>query len=208
MDVLLPAAYFPPISYLAYMLNNSVTIETQEHFVKQSIRSRCTILGANGILNLQVPRAKSKHRQSVSESEIHYQDEDWRKLHWRSLEAAYRNSPFFEFYANELKPFFEKEHTHHLNIAVESTQLIARLMNISIAFELSTSYQPSVEGLDLRNAWNKKDYRENPPVSEFPNYIQVFADRQRFVQDLSVLDLLFCQGPQSLDYLKNLKLNF
>lgn len=186
-------------------MKHKATVEAHENFVKQSIRNRCNILTANGTLQLVVPIAKSVEKHTVSQSLIF--DDDWRTQHWRSLEAPYRNSPFFDFYADEVKSIYEKEHSKIFDLSLESTKLITELLNISIDFDISEEYITNQDFIDLRNAWNKKEYRNQSPVTQFPNYIQVFSDRHLFAPDLSILDLLFCLGPQAVDYLNNLELN-
>lgn len=205
MKTLLPVGYFPPISYFAYLLRDEITIETKEHFVKQSLRNRCTILGANGPLNLLVPRTKSNERLTVEQTQIH-DETDWKTLHWRSLEAAYRKSPYFEYYEDELEPFFKKAHTHHLPLGLESIELVCGLLDLPFKPEITSNYQTGFDGFDMRSAWNKQEYAEQNPVKSYPTYIQVFNDRHAFVQDLSILDLLFCLGPRAVDYLKELEL--
>lgn len=205
MKVLLPCGYFPPISFFGYLVQHEAVFEAHEHFVKQSLRNRCTILGANGPLNLLVPKVKGNSKQVVTESLIH-DETDWKKLHWRSLEASYRNSPYFEYYEDDLKPFFEKPHKHHFQTAIESVELIGKLLNTELRPEFTENYEPAPSVLDCRNAWNKREYATNAPFTDFPKYIQVFSDRQPFAPDLSILDLLFCAGPHSVDYLQNLKL--
>ncbi len=205
MKTLLPIGYFPPISYFAYLLRDEVTFELKEHFVKQSLRNRCAILGANGPLNLLVPRTKSNVRLPVSKTTIH-DETDWKTLHWRSLEAAYRQSPYFEYYEDEMHPFFKKEHTHHYSLAIESMQLVCELLSIDFKPEFTSNYNSEFDGLDLRKAWNKQNYIEQNPAASYPRYIQVFNDRHEFSPDLSILDLLFCLGPRAVDYLKELAL--
>lgn len=206
MNTLLPIGYFPPISYFAYLLGEEITIEKHEHFVKQSLRNRCTILGANGPLNLLVPRTRTSERQVITETEIH-EEGDWKTLHWRSLESAYRKSPYFEYYEDDLQPFFEAEYTHHFDLGLESIKVVCDILDIPFQPVFTDSYQTEFGGIDLRNAWNKKDYGVKNPVKEYPRYIQVFSDRHEFAPDLSILDLLFCQGPRAVDYLEELELN-
>ncbi len=176
----------------------------KEHFVKQSIRSRCSILGANGRLNLLVPKEKSATRVSIDEALIH-NETDWRKLHWRSLEAAYRNSPYFEYYEDEIHPFFQTEHTALAATGISSIKLICELLELPFEPTFTSEYSLNFEGIDLRNAWNKQEYQALNPVVSYPNYIQVFADRHPFEPDLSILDLLFCMGLRSVEYLKGLE---
>lgn len=161
-------------------------------------------MGANGPLNLLVPRVKTPERQAISESEIHAES-DWRTLHWRSLTAAYRNSPYFEYYEDELEPFFDKKHSHHFQLGIESIELTCELLGIELHLGITENYETAPIAMDMRNAWNKKDYVSNPLVDDFPQYIQVFSDRHLFSADLSILDLLFCLGPQAKQYLQNLK---
>lgn len=206
MNLLLPSAYFPPISYFACLLNGRVTIEAHEHFVKQSIRTRCLILGANGPLHLLVPRSGSEGRQTVNEVQIH-EETDWRTLHWRSLESAYRKSPYFEYYEDDLRPFFEASESNLFALNLSSISLVCSLLEMPFEATLSTAYDKQFDGLDMRSAWDKAAYSSNGPVIEFPTYIQVFSDRHAFVPDLSILDLLFCLGPRSVEYLEGLQLN-
>ena len=205
MKVLLPIGYFPPISYFAYLINNEVALETKEYFVKQSLRNRCTILGANGSLNLLIPIAKSNERLTIEQAQIH-NETDWKTLHWRSLEAAYRNSPYFEYYEDDVQAFFKKDYTHHFQLNLASIQLVSNLLNIEFKPEFTSEYQTKFDGLDLRNAWNKKEYAEKNPAYSYTRYIQVFSDRREFVQDLSILDILFCIGPRTVYYLNELEL--
>jgi len=202
----LPSAYFPPISYFSYLIKGNILIETKEHFVKQTIRNRCTILGANGALNLLLPRTKPSQRQPFDQDVVH-EEMDWRKLHWRSLDSAYRSSPFFEYYEDELQPFFNLTEDNILALNLKSIQLVCSILEIPFKHEITTEYKSEFNGLDLREAWNKIPYREQNIVENYPSYIQVFADRHPFVQDLSILDLLFCVGPKAIDYLQNLHLS-
>ena len=206
MNVLLPIGYFPPISYFAYLVQHTVIIERHENFVKQSLRNRCTIMGANGPLNLLVPRTKSNERQTIENAEIH-DASDWITTHWRSLEAAYRKSPYFEFYEDELRPFFSKQHTHHFQLGLESISAVCQLLGMDPISTFTTEYKAEFDGLDLRNAWNKQQYAQHNPIRSYPRYIQVFSDRHAFESDLSILDLLFCQGPLAVDHLRSLQLN-
>jgi hypothetical protein len=205
MKAVFPIGYFPPISYFAYLIRNEVTIEAKEHFVKQSLRNRCAILGANGPLNLLIPRAKSNQRLTIEQVQVH-EETDWKTLHWRSLEAAYRNSPYFEYYEDDFQVFFKKDYTHHFQLNLASIQLVCNLLDIELKPEFTSEYQINFDGLDLRNAWNKQEYAEKNPANSYPRYIQVFSDRHEFAQDLSILDILFCLGPRTIDYLKELEL--
>lgn len=206
MKTLLPIGYFPPISYFAYLLNSDITMESKEHFVKQSLRSRCTVLGANGPLNLLVPRLHSDQRLLIDQTIID-QETDWKTLHWRSLESAYRKSPYFEYYEHHFEAFYNETHSKHFDLGMRSVQLACQLLKVPFEPSITTEYVQEFEGLDLRSTWNKQNYAAQAPVAEFPAYIQVFSDRFAFEADLSILDLLFCLGPEATSYLRSLKLN-
>ena len=207
MRTLLPIGYFPPISYFAYLISGEPQIELHEHFVKQTFRNRCAILGANGRLKLLVPKEKANIRLTVGETSIH-NETDWQILHWRSLEAAYRSSPYFEYYEDDLKPFFQQNRTSMFLTNMESIQVVCDLLGLDFNARTTTEYDLKPEGLNLRDVWNKQDYLKLNPIKSYPRYIQVFSDRYEFEPDLSILDLLFCLGPKAVDYLKNLEREF
>ncbi len=208
MHIILPSAYFPPISYFAYLLSpkvSRITIEAKEHFVKQSIRSRCTVADPHGRLTLYVPKEKTGNR-SVMDQVRTVEDAHWRRTHWRSLADSYRSSPYFEYYEDDFQPFFSEPENRIFHIGQSSIHKVCELLRVPLQVEWTTEFYEGSDALDLRNAWNNKDYREHPPVAHLPRYIQVFEDRNEFLPDLSILDLLFCKGPKSLDYLRELEL--
>ncbi len=197
----LPSSCFAPI--IQFALINSTknyNIESKEHFVKQSFRSRYQICGANGLLNLVVPIKKWKSHTAIEEIEVSY-DEDWQQLHWRSIESAYRASPFFEFYEEEIKPLvFSKEaYLIRRNANIESA--ILKILGIATIMEFTESYDTRKP--DWRMLINPKKKLEigSIPMSK---YIQVFEDKHGFIPNLSILDLLFNLGPESKLYLKQL----
>ncbi|MGB0916997.1 MAG: WbqC family protein [Flavobacteriales bacterium] len=207
MKTLLPIGYFPPISYFAYLISGDPVFELHEHFVKQTFRNRCSILGANGRLKLLVPKEKANVRLTIGETKIH-NEVDWQTLHWHSLESAYRHSPYFEYYEDDIKPFFEQERTSMFSTNMESIKMVCGLLDLDFEAKTTTHYDVNAEGLNLRNSWNKQDYLKLNPIKDYPRYIQVFSDRFKFEPDLSILDLLFCLGPRAVDYLKNLEREF
>jgi len=114
---LLPTAYLAPISYYAILLQHpNCSIELNEHFIKQSIRNRCDIYGANGKLRLSIPKERKGSSKTIIENlKISYK-QNWQKQHWNAIESAYNSSPFFEYYKDELKPFFEEKEEYLVNI--------------------------------------------------------------------------------------------
>ena len=111
--ILLNLAYLPPVVWFQKIKQvDSVYIEKQEHYVKQSYRNRCHVLGANGVLPLTIPIISTHDKQLITDVKISY-DEKWQQQHWRTIESAYRNSPYFIYYADALKPFYQKKYTFH-----------------------------------------------------------------------------------------------
>lgn len=201
---LFPTAYFGNLHYYASLLKDTGhVLETHENWQKQTYRNRMVILGANGPLNLIVPIQHSKKaRQLISAIRIS-NDEDWQTLHWRSLEAAYRSSPYFEYYEDQLEPMFKAEAAALLEFNLNCHRLVCELLKIDDPLaEHTSSYMADPEGLnDLRHAFSPK----SKPTVDFPPYIQVFADRHPFTPNLSILDLLFNEGPNSAAYLRGLE---
>ena len=192
-QVLLPTAYWGSIAYQAYLLQHDCLIEVNEYFVKQSIRSRCQILGANKPLTLNVPRVrKSSSKTAVKDLCINY-DHPWQKEHWQSLISAYRSSPYFEYYEDDLAPLYEEKTNTLLEFNTKIQRKLFKLLSIEKELQFTTSYQKEFKGLDLRN---------QTFITDCPNYTQVFGTD--FTPNLSILDLLFNEGPNSETYLLEL----
>ncbi len=194
-QVLLPTAYWGSIAYQAYLLQHDCIIEVNEYFIKQSTRSRCQILGANKSLTLNVPRVrKSSSKTTVKELCINY-DHPWQKEHWQSLISAYRSSPYFEYYEDELAPLYQENANTLLELNTRIQNKLFELLEIDKTLEFTASYQKEFQGLDLRKHHFKTDC---------PSYTQVFGTN--FTPNLSILDLLFNKGPNSEIYLLELSL--
>lgn len=196
--------YLPPIVYFKQLLiAENYLLDVNEYFVKQTYRNRCTIFGADGKLDLVVPIHKRNSKQMMKEVKIS-NDENWQKNHWKSLEAAYRSSPYFEYYEDAFYPFYNKKEFTFLvdfNLALMNT--ICPLLKISNTLILSEQYiEPSNEINDFRTEISPKN--KSLEKLEQPPYIQVFSDKLDFQKNLSVVDLLFNEGPNALDYLKKL----
>ena len=201
--ITLPSSYFGPIlQYAIIAQNKEYAIENHEHFVKQSFRSRCEIYGANGKLSLIVPLQKWKNHDPINTIFIS-KEEEWQKLHWKSIQSAYQTSPYFEFYEEEVKPLFflaeESLVAHNKHIEEEVKDLIG----IQSQSHETESYTQS--GVDLRKLIHPKN-KEITSVVAFTNYIQVFEEKHGFIENLSILDLLFNLGPNTKTYLENLSI--
>ncbi len=196
-NTLLSTAYFAPIEYYAILLQDpNCSIELHEHFIKQSIRNRCDIYGANGKLQLTIPKQrKGSSKTIIKEIQISYK-QDWQKQHWTAIQSAYNSSPFFEYYQDELHPFFEAEETLLMDFNQKLQKLILGLLQEEDNTSFTKEFQHKGNLSDFRNhTWKCK----NPTA-----YDQVFMEKYGFIADLSIIDLLFNLGPESADYLHKL----
>ena len=205
MKTLLHPTYFPSISHFVAMAQTEkIVFEMEDNFQKQTNRNRTYIYSPNGIqlLNIPVKHSKLVH-QKTKDIKIET-DFDWQKQHFKSLEAGYRSSPFFEFFEDDIRPFFDKKHTYLMDLNFEALEVVSKCLRMKLVYESTTEYFQEInpnEILDLRVLANgKKDH------SQFEPYTQVFDDKHGFINNLSVLDLLFNEGKYAMDYLKNQKL--
>ncbi|MGL5957077.1 MAG: WbqC family protein [Phocaeicola sp.] len=202
----LSTAYFPPTHYFAKMLNaEQIFIEAHEHFVKQTYRSRCQIATANGALNLTVPVQKtSGQKKPIRDTRIDY-SEDWQRQHWRTFVAAYKSSPFFEYYADDFLPFFEQKESFLFDLNLKITNCIVETLQITTPLLLTEAYNKhlSIEE-DFRNTISPKQAIKTHKQDEATTYYQCFSDRNGFLPNLSILDLLFNEGNNARTLLKNL----
>ncbi len=198
--ILLSTAYLPPISWIRAALSaEKVCIEAHETYPKQTYRNRCRILAANGVLPLSIPVSKVDGKNTRTKDIEVFYEEPWQRLHWKSIDAAYSNSPFYLYYRDELERFYQKKYRFLLDLNMEITQTIFGIFGKSIDLELTTEFEHSPEGMeDLRNSISPK-----LPIDEaqFPRYPQVFEERFGFRADLCIIDLLFNEGPATLNSL-------
>ncbi|MDI1307218.1 MAG: WbqC family protein [bacterium] len=201
MKTLLFPTYFPSISHFAALAQSENTVfEIEDNFQKQTNRNRTYIYSPNGLqlLNIPVKHSKESH-QKTKDIQIET-DSDWQKQHFKSLEAAYRSSPFFEFFEDDLRPIFEKKHVFLLDLNFQILEIVSKCLRMKLEYTTTKEYFHEVdtnEFKDFRALVNgKKD------SSSFESYTQVFDDKYGFINNLSVLDLLFNEGKYALDYLK------
>lgn len=196
--------YLPPAPYMAYLLAHpKVQLEQYSLYLKGTYRNRCVIATAGGPLVLSVPLKSGKYRQPLHEVRIAY-DEPWQRQHWRSIHDAYRSAPFFDHYAEGLEPYFRREKEFLLEWNLGLLNIVMRQLGLSKLLLLTEKYEPEPENTtDLRNAFAFKPrlQREDPQYRTQP-YVQVFQDRHGFIPNLSILDLLFCTGPEALHLLR------
>lgn len=206
MNLLIHPTYFPSISHFVAMTqNDKIVFEMEDNFQKQTNRNRTYIYSPNGIQLLNIPVKHSKQiHQKTKDIKIET-DFDWQKQHFKSLEAAYRSSPFFEYFEDDIRPIFEKKHLFLMELNFESMSIVSKCLRMKFEYDTTTEYFHKIDTntiLDFRFlADGKKD------TSQFEPYPQVFEEKKGFLDNLSVLDLLFNEGKYALDYLKNQKLS-
>lgn len=202
MKTLILPTYFPSISNCVAIANSdNLLFEVEDHFQKQTNRTRTYIYSPNGVQLLNIPIKHSKEAHQKTKDVKIENDFDWQKQHFKSLEAAYRSSPFFEYFEDELQPVFTKKHTYLLDLNIETIELVFRFLRLNKTYQKTEEYFRNPENtLDFRPlADGKKD------TSQFGVYPQVFDDKFGFINNLSVLDLIFNEGKFALEYLQNSK---
>lgn len=193
----IPICYHPNLAYFSKLIeNDNIVFDTNERFEKQTYRNRATILSANGILNLTVPvirpQGKNTHIQDVLISRA----ENWEKNHIRAIKSAYSKAPFYVFYASEIFAIIEGKHARliDLNLSLIKFYLAKLGVQNTIDFEHSKDSTEEIKSVCLpknRNSYNGK------------TYIQAFHNKYDFEGNLSILDLLFCEGPNAINLLKS-----
>jgi len=201
MNILIHPTYFPSIaSFVAIAKATKLYIEAEDNFQKQTYRNRAYIYGANGKLALNIPvRFTQKMRQKYKHVHI-ANDEKWQDHHWKSILSAYRTSPFFEYYEDTLKPLFTEKKDHLFDFNLECIRTISDCIDLEFSPENTTTFvKDYTDGTDYRHLVNAKA-SHNVCLS---NYIQVFSDKHGHISNLSILDLLCAQGPNTLNYLQS-----
>ncbi len=196
--LLLVPTYFPSISQFAAMAQaGTVMLEVCDSFQKQTNRNRMYIYSPNGIQLLNVPVRHDKTRRRMTRDVLIDNSFGWQKQHFKSLEAAYRSSPFFEFFEDAIAPIFHKRHEFLMDLNLQALDVVARCIGTELKLSETVEYFREPEGFtDLRPLANgKKD-----PVQLEP-YTQVFGEKFGFINNLSVLDLLFNEGRHAREYL-------
>ena len=200
MQVLLSTTYFGPVQWYQKLHRADVVhIEKWESFVKQTYRNRCLIATTNGVQALTVPVERGT---SPLIKDIRISDHgNWRHLHWNALQSAYGESPFFEYYQDDIRPFFEKRWDYLLDYNEVICEKMCELIDIQpkIAYSADFVAEPKEEA-DYRLAINPKHPAPDADFNPKP-YYQVYSAKHGFLPNLSVLDLLFNMGPESIFYL-------
>lgn len=191
-------AYLPSIRYMAWMAaQNEVAFVKTNNYQKQTYRNRTEIYGPNGKLKLTIPILHKKNQKHQLDSEVEiFQESSWQKNHWKSLESSYRSSPFFEFYEDDLYPFFHQKQRRLMDLNISLIKKIFSLIDIEIIIK---NTKETYEFRELIDAKKKSVYKT-------PIYNQVFNSKYGYINNLSILDLIFNLGPDSNFYLKKIQL--
>jgi hypothetical protein len=196
--VLLSTAYLAPVSYYVLLARaGKVVIEQHENYQKQSYRNRCLIAAANGPMVLSIPVKKTlPGKNSIRDIQLSGHG-NWQHMHWNSLVSAYASSPYFAFYRDDIRPFYEKKYKYLFDFNEALREEICALLHLEPRLEYSKSYTtgPETEILDYRELIHPKKQRLEELLPG--PYVQVFDRKFGFLPDLSVLDLLFNTGPEA-----------
>ena len=208
---LLQTTYFGPVQWYQKLYRyDHCLIEQYDSYQKQTFRNRCVIATANGLQALTVPTVSSGFADGTEKcllKDVRISDHNnWRRIHWNALQSAYSESPFFDYYADDIRPFFEQRYEFLVDFNEAIRQKMCELLDIHPHVELTTHYHPSPTNhhpspiTDFREVIHAKHPQ---PDADFEpkRYWQVFQQKHGFLPNLSILDLLFCMGPEAIFYL-------
>lgn len=203
---LLYPTYFPSIVHMvAIVQSGDLQFEIEDNYQKQTYRNRTYIAHANGklLLNVPIQHSKNGHRQKTKDVRVD-NSFPWQSQHWKSLQSAYRTSPFFEFYEDDLEPLFSEKVEKLLDFNLKIFETLCELIQLETNYTLTTEYQKNPIIKDLRHLVLAK----KEPSYPLTRYNQVLQEKHGFISNLSVLDLLFNEGPNTINYLETQNLVF
>ncbi|WP_299109199.1 WbqC family protein [uncultured Tenacibaculum sp.] len=203
MALFIPTYFSPIAQYSAIFKEDSVIFEIEDNFQKQTYRNRCYIYGANGKLSLNIPvKHKISGSRKKTKDTLVENDFPWQQQHLKSLQSAYRASPFFEFYEDDLLPIFNKKYTYLQDVNIDT------FLFVSEALELSNAYTKTAEyTLNATNDFRDLAIAKKGIEIEMDTYIQMFDDKYGFIPNLSILDLLFMEGPNTVSFLEKINVD-
>jgi hypothetical protein len=198
MSLFIPT-YFSPISHYSEIIkSDDIVFEMEDNFQKQSYRNRCYIYNSNGKQLLSIPvKHKNTSERKKTKNTLVENDFPWQDQHFKSLQIAYRTSPFFEFYEDDIAPIFTKKYKYLQDINIDSFLFMMDALQVETTYRKTTEYVTNLENKDFRNLAAIK----NKPKKLVANYIQVFDETHGFIPNLSMLDLLFMEGPNAISFL-------
>lgn len=204
--VLLSSAYLPPVSYFSKLYAyEKVCVERFDHYMKQSYRNRCVIASAAGPLSLTIPTEKSEDPKCLMKDVRISDHGNWRHVHWNAFVAAYKQSPFFDYYADEFHEFFEKRYSFLFDFNSELCNWLCEQLDMHPVVAWSDDFIVDTARMDdfREQIHPKKRLQTDDASFKAVPYYQVFQEKQGFQPDLSVADLLFNMGPEGLLVLRD-----
>ena len=201
MICLIHPTYFPNLAHFVAMLDaDTLYFEVCDNYQKQTFRNRTEIYGANGKLALTVPVSYTqKNRQLYKDVKI-ANENNWQQQHLKSLQSAYSMSPFFEYYIDDLMPLFEKQFDYILDFNLNCFEVLKDCLQLNVTAIHTETFEKTPKGkTDLRPLVSR-----NYEVNMFRHYTQVFSQKHGFISNLSILDVLFNEGPNTESYIKKL----
>lgn len=198
MALFIPTYFSPIYQYSKVISTEKIIFEMNDNFQKQSYRNRCYIFNTNGkqLLNIPLNHPISSGRKKTKDTLVE-NNTPWQAQHFKSLKTAYRNSPFFEFYVDDIATIFEKKYTYLQDVNIDTFLFISEALQLNSDFKKTSSFSIETEYKDFRNLAEVK----NQPKKLTDTYIQMFDDKHGFIPNLSILDLLFMEGPNTISFL-------
>ena len=201
MDILIHPNYFPNIHQFTQIIKaNNILFEVSDNYQKQTFRNRTYIYGANGKLGLFIPVIHThKQRELFKDVKISYES-NWMDLHLKSLQSAYRSSPYFEYFEDDFIKLYSKKEKFLADFNIKCIKLISNLLDLNLDFKISNEYvEKTNDIIDLRDLSNARKEKK----IETPKYIQVFESKHGYINNLSIIDLIFSEGPNSVSLITN-----
>jgi len=201
MDILIHPNYFPNIHQFTQIIKaDNIIFEVSDNYQKQTFRNRTYIYGANGKLGLFIPVIHThKKRELFKDVKISYES-NWMDLHLKSLQSAYRSSPYFEYFEDDLIKLYSEKEKFLVDFNIKCFKLISNLLDLDLDFKISNEYlEKTSDIIDLRDLSNARKEKK----IETPKYIQVFESKHGYINNLSILDLIFSEGPNSVSLITN-----
>jgi hypothetical protein len=196
-SICLSTAYLAPVEYYSVVAKaETVFLENCDYYVKQTYRNRCHIAAANGTMALSIPTEKSGGEKQLIRDVRISEHNDWQMQHWRSIESAYNSTPFFEYYKDDLLPFYEKKWDFLFDFNMEIQTKVLELLDLQPLIRMTNEYKIKLDEnvLDLRESIHPK---KNHTITGLKPYYQVFEQRFGFQPHLSIIDLLFNMGNEA-----------
>lgn len=203
--VLIYPTFFPTIATMVAIAQaDAVVFEVQDNYQKQTYRNRAYISHSGGKLLLGIPTKHLKDATRRKTADVEVENESpWLYNHWKSIQTAYRTSPYFEFYEEDIAPLFKKNVTTLLDFNLEIIEILLELIGVEVPINKTTEYFNNPDQIDARFLAKAKQERD----FKFDTYHQVFESETGFIPNLSILDLLFNEGPNTITYLESQKLD-